>query len=177
MRILHLFSSAIVLSLLLVLAGCGGGGGGGGTNGGGGADTVSLARDGAAPAVYTETAALSNLTGDDPYIHAYYHPASNRTFLFLYTNYTGGITTGTFNEILDITFDTSSPGTYTVGTGSAYMGYSRQLPGLAVVASSGTITVTSYGAVGGRIEGVYSAATGTRTLSGSFSATREADSP
>jgi len=173
MRILQLFSSAMVLSLL---AGCGGGGGGGGTAGGGSADAVTLARDGAS-SVYTETAALSNLTGYDPYIHAYYHPASNRTFLFLYTNYTGGITTGTFNEILDITFDTSSPGTYTVGTGSAYMGYSRQLPGLAVVASSGTITVTSYGAVGGRIEGVYSAATGTRTLSGSFSVTREADSP
>ena len=176
MRILQLFSSAMVLSLLFVLVGCGGGGGGGENAGGGSADAVTLARDGAS-SVYTETAALSNLTGYDPYIHAYYHPASNRTFLFLYTNYTGGITTGTFNEIFEMHFGTSSPGVYTVGIGSTFMAYSRQLPSLVVPVSSGTITVTSYGAVGERIEGVYSGVSGTRTLSGSFSVTREANSP
>ena len=176
MRKHSIVACGLLLCFASIVIGCGGGGGGSGSSpNSGSADTFVFARDGGLPVSYIETTSMSNLTGYDPYMYAYYHPASARTFVNLFTAYTGDITTGHFNETVEIHFGTSSPGVYTVGTGSTFLGYSRQLPGLSVVASSGTITVTSYGPVGGRIEGVYSAASGTRTLSGSFSVTREAD--
>ena len=83
-------------------------------------------------------------------------------------------------QIVSITFPGSSPGTWSSpgGGGSLSYGHSDGAFYQAgdFVGGSYTITVTTSGAVGERIEGTFSGAvvgsTGTRTISGSFSVER-----
>ena len=166
---------ALIFALSL-LAACGGGGGGNSAGGGGGgADTVTLSLLPGGTVVYTETTSLATLNGYDPMIDAYYHVGSSRTFLSLYSGWTGSFLTGSYNGVLDIHFSGSSAGVYSVTTGSATVNYTRTTPLLNVVSNSGSVTVTSYDSVGGHVQGTFLASNGTYTLSGSFSATREAD--
>jgi uncharacterized iron-regulated membrane protein len=78
-----------------------------------------------------------------------------------------------FNEHLDISFSEAKTGVYSIATRSASISYDRTTPGLTIVASSGTITVTTCGAEGEHIEGIFSALTSSHTLSGNFSVTRD----
>lgn len=161
---------------LSLLAACGGGGGGGGdTTGGGnpGADSVSFVISGGTTTVRTETYDLTvPIYHYDPYIYGNYvvlsgAPGSDKTFLYAYSQFNAG-----FKETFAITFGGQTTGGFPVGGKNAV---SLTTQSFVYVASSGTITVDAYGAVGGRIRGTFSVSNGTSPMSGAFSVTREAD--
>ena len=165
------FMQGMILCLLFFLIGCGGAA----DNAPGevAADSMTVVVDGGAPVVYTEEALGMSSLFQDPGISAGYNPTSDQTSIRLSSGLSGSTSVVSFNEHLDISFPGATAGVYSIATGSTSISYSRITPGLTIVASSGTITVTACGAEGERIEGIFSALTASHTLSGNFNVTRD----
>jgi hypothetical protein len=127
----------------------------------------------------------------DPWVFAYYTPSTPATSIVMNRNYLADI----FNpadlvhrEYLAIDLDgalpTTFPATYRLAADSTTdFRYAVMLTSGQVTcqATGGTITLTAYGPVGGRIAGTYSGVTWSgppcpAATSGSFSITREPDS-
>jgi FlaG/FlaF family flagellin (archaellin) len=137
------------------------------------ADSLTLVLDGGAPVVYIEEALGISPLFQDPGISAIYDPTADHTSIWLSSGLSGTSSVVTFNEHLDISFSAAGTGVYSIASGSASISYDRAFPGLTIVASSGTITVTDYGAEGEHIKGIFSALTSSHSMSGSFSVTRD----
>jgi FlaG/FlaF family flagellin (archaellin) len=113
---------------------------------------MTMIVDGGTPVVYTEEATEMYLTFTDPWLSSNYNPISDRTSARLSSGMSGSTSSVSFNEHLDIRFSEAKTGVYSIATGAASISYDRTTPGLTIVASSATITVTAYGAEGEHIE-------------------------
>jgi hypothetical protein len=121
----------------------------------------------------------------DPRIGADFRPNDSETLILVHRNYLGdfnGPSSSNHLETLVLSLvgavPTSFPATYSLAAGTAAMTFSTYDGRVSCQAAAGAVTITAYGAVGGRIQGSYAGVTWTGTgcpaaASGMFSITRE----
>ena len=146
------------LAAAVVLAGCDGGGGGGADT-----ESISFTVDGT-PKTYATNAAGGTLGGT-------------------ITGIAAEASTGP--SLIGFVVDGMLTGTYTVAANTLVVTYTNdagtEFAAVNGVAGSGSVTITSFGAVGGRIEGTFfavvddGASTTLDIISGTFSVVREPD--
>ncbi len=184
---LHYIKALLWLSLLgsgMALAGCGGDD----TESAPAlppADTLSISIDGGPATTYTEAADSSNPIGFDPLMYGVYDPGSNLTIIELGSGYNTSF--GWYDVGAIWVFFGNTTGTKTL----FFSGYYNPTLGCYIGSppSSGGLTVTQYGAIGGRIQGNFNptlagepgtscpggglAGTGSVTVTGTFDVTRQ----
>ena len=164
----------VLLFALSLIVSCGNDDNGGVLTG----DTLSISFDGGGETTYAERTA-GNWAGYDPYVGAQIDTSgpTDSTEIAMTSNFDA--TSGFFDVGLVLTVAGSAEGVpYDANLGEVTIYYYDFINNrLSNSASSGTVTLTAVGGVGGLIEGTYDLTivdtSGPVTFSGNFSATRE----
>lgn len=174
--------STVAMLVLFLLASCGGGGG---SDGGGNASTLAITvsqatgtSGGSTTTTYTE-GPINSRGYYDPSFSADLFPTSSRTLITMCS----GVTTTGCAVLINVGAGGTAPGGYSITGGSStatYILYAAQGNYYDSLASQGTVTLTSVGAVGSPITGSFQAVLGlrstgtpTRMVSGTFSVIRD----
>ena len=139
----------VFVFLLSLLAACGGSEGNGDDVGAG---TVTATLDGTALS-FVETADPASPTGYDPDMNAYYDSVNGKTYITVLADF--GV--NDFDVWFYFTIEGNpEAGQYPVGNGNTFTYTIGSTHIYTEISNTGSIDITTYGAVGGRIEGTFS---------------------
>ena len=168
--------------VLSALAACGGGSSSS-SSGSGEADFASITVEGGGTTVYTETADAAASVGFSPYLTTTATGTSTGTYLY---SMDWNAATAQYDMRFELHTWGTGAGTYSITGDSAMVIFmppggptysSTNVPGYGI---SGTVNITEFGPVGGKVKGTFdvislvltTSVTGTAHLTGSFSVTR-----